>query len=215
MLKICEVYVSLTSNTRMPREIHPWDRYCLIDVQVQPRACYLVPGPDSKTKQRSFIDDQSGLIVSYVATKVPGVSFSAVLAVNSLNGKQGKSKGAITKVTINIYGPKAVMGEVDQALSEISANLQHPVFLEPDVVYINPQFFYPTAEKTDLRHLVGPVLEDAKSDTSRAIDGVMESLGDWLEDTSAMRCPQRYLRSTLDTYLARTTLKEYLPSAIV
>lgn len=194
----------------MPKETQPWDRYYLLDVEIQPKACYLAPEINSKSKQRSFIDDHTGLILNYVMNKVPHVSFSAVIAADALYGKGSKLKVATIKATINIHGPERMMGEVDQVLSEVSLDLQHPVFLEPEVVYINPQFFYPTAEKTDLRHLVGPAPEDATSDKSRAITGVMESLDDCPENISTKGCPRDYLQTIFDGYLHKTTLKGYL-----
>ncbi|RFN45450.1 hypothetical protein FIE12Z_10316 [Fusarium flagelliforme] len=137
------------------------------------------------------------------------VSFSAVISVNVLSGKRIKSKKSIIQATINVYGPKHQMDEVDQALSEISSYLQHPVFLEPDVPYINPQFFYPSAEKTDLRDLVGARSEDATSGTSRVVDEVMESLDDWSEYINTKGCHREFLQAMLDRYLLGTQLKEH------
>ncbi|PTD02170.1 hypothetical protein HYE67_000295 [Fusarium culmorum] len=91
----------------------------------------------------------------------------------------------IVKATVNVYGPKYLMDEVDQALSNIPSSLQHPIFLEPGVPYINPQFFYPSAEKTDLRYLVGPACEDTTSHVSRTVDRVMNCLDNWSEDGNA------------------------------
>ena len=102
------------------------------------------------------------------------------------------------------------MDEVDRALSDLSSYLQHPVFLEPGVLYINPQFFYSTAEKTDLRHLVGPPVEDETYDTTQAVEGAMEYMEDWSEDTYTSGLRQSYLHPISDKYLLETKLKEYL-----
>ncbi|CAG7561097.1 unnamed protein product [Fusarium equiseti] len=206
---LCEAYISLTYDTKMPKSAQPWDRYCLMDVEVHSGASYVNPDRLLKIKQRSVLDEDTGSILTYVKKKVPQVSFSAVISVNVLSGKRIKSKKSIIQATINVYGPKHHMDEVDQALSEISSYLQHPVFLEPDVPYINPQFFYPSAEKTDLRHLVGPRFEDATSDTSRVVDEVMECLDHWSEYIVTKGCHQKFLQPMLDRYLLATKLKEH------
>ncbi|KAI1068205.1 hypothetical protein LB507_004230 [Fusarium sp. FIESC RH6] len=206
---ICEVYMLLTSSTQMPKDTQPWDRYCLLGVQVDAGACYITPGPDSKTRQRSFLDENTGLILTYVIKKVPQVSFSAVVGVNFISRKRSKTNKSTVQATINVYGPRSLMDEVDRALSDISSDLQHPVFLEPGLLYINPQFFYSTAEKTDLRHLVGPPVEDDTYDTTQAVEGAMEYMEDWSEDTYTSGLRRSYLQPTFDKYLLATKLKEY------
>jgi len=62
---------------------------------------------------------------------------------------------------------------------------------------------------------VGPAAVDVTSDTSGAIDGVMECLDNWSEDASTESCPRDYLKSISDKYLVETTLKEYLSSEVV
>ncbi|KAH7196368.1 SNF2 family N-terminal domain-containing protein [Fusarium flagelliforme] len=206
---LCEAYISLTYDTKMPKSTQPWDRYCLMDVKVHSGASYVKSDRLLKIKQRSVLDENTGSILTYIKRKVPQVSFSAVISVNVLSGKRIKSKKSIIQATINVYGPKHQMDEVDQALSEISSYLQHPVFLEPDVPYINPQFFYPSAEKTDLRDLVGARSEDATSGTSRVVDEVMESLDDWSEYINTKGCHREFLQAMLDRYLLGTQLKEH------
>ncbi|KAM0228893.1 hypothetical protein ACHAPO_010417 [Fusarium lateritium] len=123
------------------------------------------------------------------------------------------SKSHVRTATVNIYGPKHLMGKIYQALAELKSYLQHPVFLQPDIPYINPQFLYSTGEKTDLRHLVGPKCEDITSDASRSIDGVMDGLDDWDDDLPAERWSMVHFRPELDQYLVTTDLKEYLARA--
>lgn len=185
-----------------------------MSVQVHPGACYVKPDPHSKTKQRSVLDEDTGSILTYVNKKVPQLFFSAVISVNNLSEKRSKSKKTTVQATINIYGPKHLMDEADQAFFEISSYLQHPVFLEPDIPYINPQFFYPSAEKTDLRHLVGPRFEDATSGTSRVVDEAMDCLDDWSEYINTKGCDRKFLQPMLDQYLLGTKLKEYLSREI-
>ncbi|RBR07270.1 uncharacterized protein FIESC28_10769 [Fusarium coffeatum] len=171
-------------------------------------ACYLAPDPNSKTRQRSFLDENTGLILTYVTNKVPQVSFLSVVGVSFLSRKRSKTNKLTVQGTINVYGPRNLMGEVDRALSDISSFLQHPVFLEPGVLYINPQFFYSNAEKTDLRHLVGPPVEDDTYGTAQAVDGAMEYMEDWSEDAYTGGLRQSYLHPTFDKYLLATKLKD-------
>lgn len=161
-------------------------------------------------KQRSVLDEDTGSILAYVKKKVPQISFSALISVNVLSGKRTKSKKSRIQATINVYGPRYLMDEVDQALSQISSYLQHPVFLEPGVPYVNPQFFYPSAEKTDLRHLVGPRFEDATSGTSRVVDEAMECLDDWSEHIDTRGCHWKLLQPIIGRSLLGTKLKEYV-----
>ncbi|KAL3600098.1 hypothetical protein FPOAC2_04329 [Fusarium poae] len=128
------------------------------------------------------------------------------MAVNALDGKGKKSSKQIVQATINVYGPKHFMDEVDQALSTIPSSLQHPLFLEPNIPYINPQFFYPGHEKTDLRHLVGQNSEDGTSGLSHAVDEIMGSLNNWSNDQESSISRFHLI---LDQYLVDTKLKDH------
>jgi hypothetical protein len=179
----------------------------MFDIQVGSGACYLVPDFDAKTKQRSLLDGNTVATLIFVFSKVRYISFAAVMAVNALDGKGKKSSKQIVQATINVYGPKHFMDEVDQALSTIPSSLQHPLFLEPNIPYINPQFFYPGHEKTDLRHLVGQNSEDGTSGLSHAVDEIMGSLNNWSNDQESSISRFHLI---LDQYLVDTKLKEYL-----
>lgn len=182
----------------------------MFGVQVGAGSCCLEPGLDAEPKQRSLFDADTVLTLSFLTSKVQQVSFAAVIGVIALDRKRRNSAKMIVKATVNVYGPKYLMDEVDQALSHIPSSLQHPVFLEPGVPYINPQFFYPSAEKTDLRYLVGPACEDTTSHVSRTVDKVMNCLDNWSEDGNAAGCSIKHFQPIFDRYLVDTTLKEYL-----
>ncbi|RKK72206.1 hypothetical protein BFJ69_g10340 [Fusarium oxysporum] len=136
-----------------------------------------------------------------------------VLGVDILRGKRKRSgKGLPVDISVNIYGPKNSISDVDEALSEIGTYrtyLQHPVFLEPGIPYINPQFFYPTSQKTDLRHLVGLSSQenDIKSKISQEVEDVMESLDGSSEDITAAGSGD--VQQILDRFLLNTRLKEH------
>ncbi|KAM0287863.1 hypothetical protein ACHAO9_007481 [Fusarium lateritium] len=100
------------------------------------------------------------------------------------------------------------MDEVDQAVAKIEAYLQHPVFLESGVSYINPQYYYPSPEKTDLRHLIGPVGRIIGPNQSREIENVMDHL-ETSETIVTQGCSIVGLSEVLDRFLIRTKLKEH------
>ncbi|UZP37041.1 hypothetical protein NXS19_004857 [Fusarium pseudograminearum] len=203
---ICDVFILLRSNIKPPPETQPWDRYCILDVQVGTRSCFLAPDQESKTKQQSCLDDNSGLTLISIANKVRLVSFAAIISVNALGGRRTKNPKIPIKATVNIYGPKSLMDEVDQALSVIPLYLQHPDFLETGITYINPQFFYPGPEKTDLRHLVGGASENV---TSELVDGVMQCLDSCSEDGSGTETSPSPFQPIFNQYLLETKLKDH------
>ncbi|KAL6918242.1 hypothetical protein FSST1_009737 [Fusarium sambucinum] len=206
---IFDVFISLCYNTKIPEVQQPWDRYCLVDVHVDDMTCFLSPKLRSKKKQPSFLDERAGLTLAFISKQAKHVSFAAAIGANVIHGQLNKSTKQTIKATVNIYGPKHLMGKIYQALAELKSYLQHPVFLQPDIPYINPQFLYSTGEKTDLRHLVGPKCEDITSDASRSIDGVMDGLDDWDDDLPAERWSMVHFRPELDQYLVTTDLKDH------
>ncbi|KAG8355649.1 hypothetical protein FVEN_g6502 [Fusarium venenatum] len=204
---ICDVLISLCSNAKVRRNTRPWDRYYLFNVQVGSGACCLLPDLDVKTKQRSRLDGNTVATLTLVSSKVRHVFFAAAIGVNALYGKRRKSSKPIVQATVNIYGPKHLMDEVDEALSTISTSLQHPLFLEPNISYINPQFLYPGPGKTDLRHLIGQTSKDTTSGLSQVVDGVMGCLNYCSEDQESSIS---LFQLIFDQYLVETELKEYL-----
>ncbi|KAI6776491.1 hypothetical protein HG530_000436 [Fusarium avenaceum] len=140
-----------------------------------------------------------------------GLSFTVVLEAARFNGKYGRSgsKALPVNATVNIYGPENLMNEVDEAISKFDGYLQHPIYLEPDIPYINPQYLYPGPQRTDLRHLIGPQQEEARSKGSREIGDAMEGLNDWLKDVSSDHCDVDALSEILDEFLHGIKLKAH------
>ncbi|KAF5584160.1 hypothetical protein FPANT_7972 [Fusarium pseudoanthophilum] len=209
---ICGAQVLLNPHTQMPNETQPWDRYCLFKIEPSGRNYYLVADEETNPKKRSVLDCDTAAILTIVAKRSGDTSFAAVLAVNVIRGKRKRSgKGLPIDISVNIYGPRNTIDEVDGALSEIGTHrtyLQHPVFLELGIPYINPQFFYPTSRKTDLRYLVGSSAResDNKVKISQEVDEVMESLDGSSEPTKS---GYHDLQPILDRFLLNTTLKEH------
>ncbi|KAM0081330.1 hypothetical protein ACKRZS_006494 [Fusarium odoratissimum] len=210
---ICGAQVLLNPQTQMPKETQPWARYCLFKIEPDGRNYYLVGDGETNSKKRSVLDCDTGAILTLTAERARDVSFAVVLGVDVLRGKRKRSgKGLPVAVSVNIYGPRNSMSDVDEALSGIGTYrtyLQHPTFLEPGVPYINPQFFYPNSEKTDLRHLVGSGFQDSdtKSKISQEVEDVMESLDGSSEDITAARSED--VQQVLDHFLLNTRLKEH------
>ncbi|TVY64496.1 DNA repair protein RAD5B [Fusarium oxysporum f. sp. cubense] len=197
----------------MPQETQPWVRYCLFKIEPDGRTHYLVGGGETNAKKRSVLDCDTAAILALTAERSKNISFAVVLGVDMFRGKRKRSvKGLQVQASVNLYGPRSSMGEVDEALSEIGTYrtyLQHPAFLEPGIPYINPHFFYPTSQKADLRHLVGSssLESDIKSKISQEVEDVMESLDGSSEDITAARSGD--LQQILDRFLLNTRLKEH------
>ncbi|KAH7211217.1 SNF2 family N-terminal domain-containing protein [Fusarium oxysporum] len=210
---ICGAQVLLNPQTQMPKETQPWARYCLFKIEPDGKTHYLVGGGETSSKKRSVLDCDTAAILTIVAERSRDTSFAVVLGVDVLRGKRKRSgKGLPVDISVNIYGPKNSISDVDEALSEIGTYrtyLQHPVFLEPGIPYINPQFFYPTSHKTDLGHLVGSSSQenDIKSNIFQEVEDVMESLGGSSEDITAAGSGD--VQQILDRFLLNTRLKEH------
>ncbi|KAF5620267.1 hypothetical protein F52700_11589 [Fusarium sp. NRRL 52700] len=211
---ICGAQVMLKPQTQIPKETQPWARYCPFNIEPDGRNCYLAADGETNSKKKSVLDCDTAAILTFIAERCREITFAAVLGVDMLHGKRKKTgKGLPVAVSVNIYGPKKAMSDVDKALSEIGTHrtyLQHPAFLEPGIPYINPQFFYPSSQKTDLRHLVGSSAldSDIKSKISQEVDDVMEALDGSTENTLP-RSGLHDLEPVLHQFLLNTTLKKY------
>lgn len=67
---------------------------------------------------------------------------------------RGSSKGRFV-LSINIFGTQAEANEIGDKLSEMSAFLQHPIFLEPGYEYFNPQYYHSGGGIKYMTYLVG------------------------------------------------------------
>ncbi|KAH7159153.1 SNF2 family N-terminal domain-containing protein [Fusarium sp. MPI-SDFR-AT-0072] len=208
--------VLLNPQTQIPKETQPWARYCLFKIEPDGKTHYLVGGGETSSKKRSVLDCDTAAILTIVAERSRDISFAMVFGVDIFRDKRKRSgKGLPVGVSVNIYGPRNSMSDVDQALSEVGTYrtyLQHPAFLEPGIPYINPQFFYPSSQKTDIRHLVGSSSQesDIKSKISQEVEDVMESLDGSSEDITAARSED--VQQILDHFLLNTRLKELILS---
>ena len=76
---------------------------------------------------------------------LPLVRFQAILERGSLDepGQQLMKKGEVIGITvsINIYGPRSIIKDVNRSLSKAYIYLQHPPHLDEHVDYKNPHYF--------------------------------------------------------------------------
>ena len=208
--QLCEAQVLMGSITT--DQTSPWTRFCSFPVEVTGNGCFLSTDDGPKTKQRPVLDCRTGSILCFVAEKIKDASFVAVVGVESLHTKRGKSKRkpSAVEVTVNAYGPRSLMDEVGKAMADVDVVLQHPVFLDSEIAYINPHFFYPQSQETDLSHLIGPAYKESKSAVSQAIDDALDSVNDSSVEVPFATCDKDDLRNVLGSLLVNTELKEYV-----
>ncbi|KAJ4255314.1 hypothetical protein NW757_004829, partial [Fusarium falciforme] len=204
---LCEAQVLMGSITT--DQTSPWTRFCSFPVEVTGNGCFLSTDDGPKTKQRPVLDCRTGSILCFIVEKINDASFVAVVGVESLHAKRGKSKRkpSAVEVTVNAYGPRSLMDEVGKAMADVDVVLQHPVFLDSEIAYINPHYFYPQSQETDLSHLIGPVYKESKSAVSQAIDDALDSANDSSDEVPFATCDKDDLRNILDSLLVNTELK--------
>ncbi|KAM0430108.1 hypothetical protein ACHAPT_006114 [Fusarium lateritium] len=195
-----------------PSHTSPWTRFCFFPVEVTDNGCFLSTNDGSETKKRPVLDCRTGSTLCFVAEKTKGVSFVAIVGIEFLKAKCGKSnrKPSPVEVTVNVYGPRNSMDEVGQAMTDVHVNLQHPVCLDPEILYMNPHYFYLQGQRTDLRHLVGPVPKESKSTVSQAIDDALDSLTGWGDGIPLATCDMNDMKNVLGSLLVDTQLKQYV-----
>ncbi|KAK4163148.1 SNF2 family N-terminal domain-containing protein [Cladorrhinum sp. PSN259] len=143
------------------------------------------------------------------------LTFTAVLSSSNLAKIPRKStrKKTIIDITINILGPEELAEAVGDLLANVDCCLQHPTYLEPNIQYKNPHYFYTDGTMTDLRHLIGPVIKESESVwVSRRIDKIFESLGNVEMVDSVPRKEENLTQ--VRKCLHNTTLKDHQTAAI-
>ncbi|RMJ07062.1 hypothetical protein CDV36_013333 [Fusarium kuroshium] len=206
---LCEAQALMSSIPTS--QVSPWTRYCSFPVEVTDNGCFLSTEDESKTKQRPVLDCRTGSILCFVAERIEDASFVAVVGAEFLRPKRGKAnrKPSPVEVTVNAYGPRNLMDEVGKAIMEVDVVLQHPVFLDSEIAYINPHYFYPHGQETDLSHLIEPVYKESKSGVSQAIDDALDSANDSSDVAPFATCHKDDLRNVLGSLLVDTELKDH------
>ncbi|KAK3300617.1 SNF2 family N-terminal domain-containing protein [Chaetomium fimeti] len=133
-----------------------------------------------------------------------GVKATAVIevAVAAAGPKELRTKG-IVPLTINVYGQPSKANDAGDALSTISAFLQHPFFLESSCKgYFNPQLFRVESQMQDLTYLVG--LKERELRAKTISDQVEDILGS-LDDTVFVQGPPLQVGDELGALLTNLT----------
>ncbi|KAI0440376.1 SNF2 family N-terminal domain-containing protein [Xylaria telfairii] len=149
--------------------------------------------------------------------ELPGITQTVILPLHKLKRlpKKTAQKPTVVDVSINILGPKILLDNVGDAMTNGNIHLQHPYFLPLDVEYISPHYLYLHNIKTDLRHLIGP--ETGGSENTRIAQGLEEIFADLAPSQSSDPSCTELLEATLVEGLIITPLKkssDVLPGSI-
>jgi hypothetical protein len=179
--------------------------------------CYYLSHGDAQSSSEFAILD---LVTSHSLRSlqdITAISFTAMLPSASLRSlsQDLKRKKTVIDLSINLYGPERLADDVGAILIKASKCLQHPDSLEFGMAYINPHYFYPGNQKTDLRHLVGPGRVESKL---RRVEREMEALLDSLNETQhpivTTSIHQCDIHNIIDPYLVDMQLKKCNPPTV-
>lgn len=134
--------------------------------------------------------------------KVPGVTFVAILFSDILRSAR---KNKIEELSVNILGPEHLADEVGSLLAEDCGYLQHPLYLDRGIPYINPHYFYIGKTREDLRHLIGP---SPTSPLERQAVRLRLGLNDTLESLDDSGSSTINSMTSIAAHLLVTPLKE-------
>ncbi|KAK6343600.1 hypothetical protein TWF730_011191 [Orbilia blumenaviensis] len=155
--------------------INPWTSFHVFNLEYKDYA-YRLAEDDGSTF--GVLDNNTTLQLKSIQG-LGEISFRVVISSSNFSRipKNACSKKTRINVTINILGPENIAEKVGEKLEDEQTYLQHPVFLEQGIKYANPHYFYDDEALADLRHLIGPMPTDNKSQQiSRDIQSILESL---------------------------------------
>lgn len=192
----------------------PWSRFYAFQVAQRGGLYYLLELAEGVEHNFAELDV---LTTSHLRalSKFQDISFNAVINSASLEkvSRKKTKKTTVIDVTINILGPEVLAEDVGERLADSSAYLQHPVFLQAGIRYLNPHYFYLDGIMSDLSHLVGPIQEDARSTrVSQGIENVLQSLGSAMTITNS---EEYNIENMANNFLAATKLKRYVQSYVM
>lgn len=173
---MCEAKASSRPLNELDTLPHDGRKFCQFDVAAFGQ--YFAVAVPGVTEPFGHLDRGVCSILRKLSS-FPDVFHNATIEWDKL--KQLRAKSNPTKqvsLSINICGPVDIADRVGATLSEVSAFLQHPFFLDRRYRYFNPQIFRAGSEMEDLTHLVGLTELDMKARAlSDEVDGVLQSLG--------------------------------------
>lgn len=176
--QLCNAKAQVASIERMIIQDPPWNRFHTFKV-VSHGVYYYLAQMGGATPEDFAILDLVTTAYLHSLRQFSDLSFTAILPSSWLSNipRKATRKKTIIDITVNVMGPGDLADNVGEVLATASGYFQHPVFLEAGISYVNPHYFYPRNQKSDLRHLIGPAKMDSRATrVSGGIENVLESL---------------------------------------
>ncbi|RYP51600.1 hypothetical protein DL768_003107 [Monosporascus sp. mg162] len=177
---LCHAQAQFSFTKGLTARPRPWSRFHTFQLVARQEFYHLAQVNGTSTEDIGMLDLITTKYLHSLGAFLE-LSFTAVIASSSLTNilRKPTHNKAIVGISVNIMGPERIADDVGDALVNASAYLQHPFFLQTGIRYINPQYFYPGNEKTNLRHLIDPPKTDSRSmHVSERIENLLESLDD-------------------------------------
>jgi hypothetical protein len=208
--KLCNVKAQASLDQITIQDL-PWRRFHTFKV-VSRENCYYLAQTDDTAPTDFAVLDLVTTAYLHSLRQFTGLFYTAVVSSSWLGSIPRKStrKKTIIDLTVNVMGPENLADDVGEAVAVASGYLQHPFFLEAGIPYINPHYFYPGNQKSDLRHLIGPAKTDSRAmRVYNGIETVLESL-DNLPSLSAS-VEEKDFSFVVNQRLVDTQLKRFNP----
>ena len=166
-----------TANANIAIPVREWTRFQSFKIVLRKESYYVTQSAGGTVGDLALLDLVTTRYLRALRS-LDGIIFQAVFSSDSLRKIKSGRKGTILDLALNLLGPEELAREVGEALANVSAYLQHPLFLEASVRYVNPHYYYPNNSMTDLRHMIGPRRDNPRSArVAQGIENVLESLG--------------------------------------
>ncbi|KAK7946883.1 uncharacterized protein PG986_011204 [Apiospora aurea] len=186
-----------------------WDRFYELEIFQRGPVYYYLRQTGNEGEVGILDLITTGILKSFL--EWPQITHTAVLDASTLPKRlKGKDQHVVVDISINLSGPSYMIDDVGTALTRANGFLQHPCFLSAAIPHINPHYYYPKGVKTDLTHLIGPLMNDTEtSELAQGLGTVLDSLAE--SDSSSS------LVSTLSAVDEKitTTLKRHQREGII
>lgn len=200
-----QLFFAKAQATSAPRHsMPPWTSFVSLPIAVRDQSFFLSQSLDGNTNEFALLDLITARHLNPIRN-LDDLTFAAVVSSANLAKipRQSAHKKTIIDITVNILGPESLAKTVGGVLADSGCCLQHPNYLEPDIEYKNPHYFYSQGTMTDLRRFVGPTTRVTDSvQASQKIGRILEALGDvpaagfHVEDKDIAETASRFLNGT-------------------
>ena len=208
--QLCDAKAQVSSAAKLNIRALPWTLFYTFKIILRGEIYWLSELDDISTDGFAVVDLNT---MAYLQSlqQFPQLSFTAIVSsswLSSLSRKSARQK-PVLDMTVNILGPPELADEVGEAVAKASGYLQHPVFLDPGIPYVNPHYFYSKDEDLDLRHFIGQQQE------TLGITHIVEGIEDALASLDAAFTPQgsqmdEEAPTLIQQHLKGTTLKRFV-----